>query len=106
VKRKELQASVESLSERSAQVALLPPTILALSEGFDALESYNTQLAAFGKANPEAMKAIPADRHKIFERQFALIHSGAEVLRLVRTTLQAAAGASTEEKTETSSSAD
>lgn len=103
-KRKELVAAVGSLSQRSKAVTLVPESVLALADGLDALEAMSSKLAEWGKANPDALKSVPEEAKKAFERQGALIGAGASVLRQVREAVKACGGeCGSAKKTETAS---
>lgn len=103
-KRQEIQTALASIAPQSPAVQLLPETVGALAEGFEALVSVNTKMAEWAKANPEALKDVTCEAKKAFETQNALISEANEILRKVKcATSNMAPACAAEKKTETAS---
>ncbi len=88
-KKQEIVAGFGSLSQRSKAVTLVPASLLALTEGFETLEKLDAKVTEWADANPEFMKAIPAESRISFRMHNALIAETAKVLRDARGTMTA-----------------
>jgi hypothetical protein len=83
-KRKEMQASFAGLQGRSKTLALMPETLSALGMGIEQLHGINTKMVEWAKANPDALKGMPAEAHTAFTSQLAAIGEAREVLVMMR----------------------
>lgn len=78
--RGELRARFASLSETSPAVALMPESVVALSEGLTALSELHGEMGAFAAEHPELMEKLPAEARQAFMLQVSLIDESRELL--------------------------
>lgn len=102
-KRQELQTAFAGLQGRSKTLALMPDTMSALAMGIESVHAANTKMMEFAKANPDAMKDMPADVMASFKQQVAAIAEANEVLAKMGAAMKGS-GACAEKKTETTTS--
>jgi len=100
-KRKALLTAGGNLAETCKAAALVPPSAMALAEGFDGLEKLHERIVAWAKANPEIFGSAPQDLHLSFALQAALFDETRELLSTVRETMGAMAPVAQEAKAET-----
>ena len=87
-KRDEIRAGFTAAAKESKAVELVMPSVLALADGFDALESIHGKMAEWGRANPQYLASVPEEGKKAYEAQIALFHETREVLVKARETLK------------------
>ena len=78
---KELRAEYESLARTSRTVTLFPPTVIALSEGFDALVDLEGKLGEWARAHPEITGSVPGETRAAFDESAALVRRARDILR-------------------------
>jgi hypothetical protein len=90
--RQRLVAGRDSLAQDSRAisnaVSLVPATVLALTEGFEALGAIHGKMAEWRNANPEVIKSIPEELRLSFALQQALIDETGGLLLRVRETMK------------------
>jgi hypothetical protein len=100
-KKKELTIAFQTLQAKSKAVALMPETIMTISQGMAALDGMNGKMVELAKANPDMLKSIPEEAKKAFEGQCALVREASEVLTRVMAAMKGCEDA--EKKGETTS---
>jgi len=93
--RRELVAGMHALAADSKSVALVPPSVAALAEGFDALDAVDAKLTAWAQANPEIAKTVPDEIRQSMALQHALIAETRPVLSRVVATIATMVGEQT-----------
>ena len=91
VERSALADRVNQLTAGSPAMQLMPPTLLALTSGLEALVALDAKLVQATDANPEILKDIPEATIANFKAQVALHRETAEVLTRARDAFLAAA---------------
>jgi hypothetical protein len=89
-KHEEIKAGFVALSKSSKAVALIPSTVVALAEGFDALDTVNQKMVEWGNANPTFLASVTEEMKKSFEEQNALVRDTRDILRQAAEKMKAA----------------
>lgn len=87
-KKQEILQGFDAMAKAVKPVRLVPESVQALAMGFDALGKMQAKMAAFGKANPDFMATVPADVHRSFMMQAALLDEANGVLSSVVKTMK------------------
>jgi hypothetical protein len=90
-KHEEIKAGLVAMSKSSKAVALIPSTVVALSEGFDSLDSVNQKMVEWGNANPTFLASVSEEMKKSFEEQNALVRDTRDILRQAAEKMKAVA---------------
>ena len=91
-KKEEMRKGFESLSASCKTIALMPATVCALADGFDALDSLHGKLGAWAEANPTVMANVSEEAKKMFEANNALVRETRDVLRRGADTIKGGSG--------------
>lgn len=91
-RRKEILTGLESLGPPAKAVSLVLPSVMALAEGFDGLDSIHRKMNDWGKSNPEFLRELPEDALRSFHRQSALIDEARDVLARMKEAMKAMHG--------------
>ncbi len=95
--RREIAGGIGSIAETSKMIALVPPSVVALVDGFEALEAIHGEMAAWAIANPAAMRSMPVEVRIAFESHRALIGETRELLLRAKAAMEAARASCDEE---------
>jgi hypothetical protein len=95
-RRREMASEFASLGRSCKTVALLPSTVLALSEGFDTLDALNVKLGEWAQANAPLFRSVPEEAKKAFASNAALVRQSREILRRAAEIVKASAAAASE----------
>ncbi len=91
-KQKALGEGVAELSKASKGFALVMPSLIALADGFDALNAIHGKMNEWLKANAAAIGELPAEARAGFEHQQKLALDASKVGAIVRETLKSCSG--------------
>jgi len=91
-KREELLAAFTAIASQSKTAQLMPATITALVEGFEALDKVHAEMKTWAQAHPEVMKDIPQSAMMACGIQTALLDEARQVLVGATKAMQAMQG--------------
>lgn len=90
--RSEILAGFASLGHAAPAVSLVPASVMALAEGFEALEALHGKMGAWARANPQVMSDVPAVARQSFMIENALVSEARGLLADVVKTVKAMQG--------------
>lgn len=85
--RQEIVAGMHAIAGEVKMVALVPQSIFALQEGFEALTAVQDKMSAWAQANPQVMANMPPEMMQSFMIQNALLGEAQDLLGRVTTTM-------------------
>ncbi|MFN0060433.1 MAG: hypothetical protein ACKVX7_18405 [Planctomycetota bacterium] len=80
-KKEELHKAFMEMSTSCKSMALMPSTVSALADGFDALDAMHAKFGEWAQANPTVMAGVSEEAKKTCEANYALLRDMRAIMR-------------------------
>ena len=86
--RGEIRAGFAALAENHEAVRLVPASVLALAEGFEALDQLNGRMGEWAQANPEVLAQLSESARRTYRMEVSLLEEARGLLERMTEVMQ------------------